>query len=286
MNPVQHWRMRLWGGLAGMSVAVLVSALILGMSISPERFSLGGDRTAQAIQPPALTGGVPIDPTPTPVRRPTPTPEPTPTINLALQAELLSVAMTPAAELGSGDCLYVAETQHNICGTFRTFFNDHGGSAIFGNPLSEQYIIDGKPVQYFERARFEWTAGTNGQPDYVLLSRLGAHQRMAEVGQEIDPPAVPLEHEGCLYEDVTRHNICDDFAYHWVATGGPMIHGLPITEAFERDGVLIQYFERARFEFHHFPDGTTGVVAGPLGTEEIIRLLESVPAGEESGSGG
>jgi hypothetical protein len=109
---------------------------------------------------------------------------------------------------------------------------------------------------------------------------------MAEVGQEIDPPAVPLEHEGCLYEDVTRHNICDDFAYHWVATGGPMIHGLPITEAFERDGVLIQYFERARFEFHHFPDGTTGVVAGPLGTEEIIRLLESVPAGEESGSGG
>ena len=109
-------------------------------------------------------------------------------INLALQAQLLSIAMTPAAELGSSDCLYVVETQHNVCGTFRTFFDENGGAAIFGNPLSEQYIIDGKPVQYFERARFEWTAGTNGQPDYVLLSRLGAHQRMAQVGQEIDPP--------------------------------------------------------------------------------------------------
>jgi|GEM_PF-6071262 len=286
LDPVQRYRISLWGGVAGICVAIMVASLILGMSIRPDRFSFGQDTSAQAIQPPLDANGVLVVPTPTPVRSATPTPEPTPAIDQAIQAQLLSVALSPAASLGAPDCIYDAQTQHNICGNFAEFFTKYGGEAIFGSPLSEQYIVDGKPVQYFERARFEWHPGSNGEPAFVLLSRLGAHQRMAEVGQEIDPPALPNEEEGCIYEDQTGHNTCGDFAFHWVSTGGPMIYGFPITEPIERNGVQVQYFERARFESRNGVDGTTSVYVAPLGSEEISRLLERFPQFKDEGHGG
>jgi hypothetical protein len=60
-----------------------------------------------------------------------------------------------------------------VCYDFLTFFNLHGGPAIFGKPISSfEFQPDGRLVQYFERTRFEWhpelPAGQN-----VLLADLG-----------------------------------------------------------------------------------------------------------------
>ena len=42
-----------------------------------------------------------------------------------------------------------------VCYDFLAFFNQHGGLARFGNPISAfEFLPDGRIVQYFERARF------------------------------------------------------------------------------------------------------------------------------------
>jgi hypothetical protein len=43
-----------------------------------------------------------------------------------------------------------------VCYAFLSFFEENGGIAQFGYPISELVIHEGRLVQYFQRARFEW----------------------------------------------------------------------------------------------------------------------------------
>jgi hypothetical protein len=79
------------------------------------------------------------------------------------------------------------------------------------------------------------------------------------------PAAGALAQDGdTRYIDATGHNIGGAFLAFYDAHGGADIFGYPITEAFEHsdDGVLMQYFQRARFEW----DAAAGeVTLGKLG---------------------
>ena len=86
-------------------------------------------------------------------------------------------ALAPATSTQSSDSVtYVAATRHTISGVFKRFYDEHGGAATFGNPLTEEYggfsEIDAQPrtMQLFERARFERQAANNE----VTLSVSGA----------------------------------------------------------------------------------------------------------------
>jgi hypothetical protein len=78
------------------------------------------------------------------------------------------------------DARYFPETGHNLSGAFLQYWNDHGGLAVFGYPITEPRTeknpIDGKEywVQYFERARFELHPEMAGTPYEVQLGLLGA----------------------------------------------------------------------------------------------------------------
>src|SRR5512136_642254 len=66
----------------------------------------------------------------------------------------------------------------------------------------------------------------------------------------------------------TGHNISGDFwAYYQGVQNAALVFGSPITEAFTdaQTGRLIQYFQRARFEF--FPENPAGqrVMLSPVG---------------------
>ncbi len=81
----------------------------------------------------------------------------------------------PAAPLASAT--YVPETGHNLGGRFRDYWQQHGGLARFGFPISEEFeerLEDGRVyrVQYFERARFEHHP-ENEPPYDVLLGQFG-----------------------------------------------------------------------------------------------------------------
>lgn len=74
---------------------------------------------------------------------------------------LVVLALSPlsvAANTIAGTPILFRETGHTLAYAFREFYDRQGGLPIFGYPLTEVFIEDGRPVQYFERARFEWHA--------------------------------------------------------------------------------------------------------------------------------
>jgi hypothetical protein len=66
---------------------------------------------------------------------------------------------------------YFPETQHFVSYAFLETFREKGGLDIFGYPRSEFMYVDGKVVQYFQRARMEWDRASPGQP--VRLTNVG-----------------------------------------------------------------------------------------------------------------
>lgn len=69
----------------------------------------------------------------------------------------------------------------------------------------------------------------------------------------------------------TGHKLGHGFLRFWEKYGGLRIFGYPITEEFEENGLTVQYFERARFEWH--PDNNDSdnwnVQLGLLGREVL-----------------
>jgi subtilisin family serine protease len=76
-----------------------------------------------------------------------------------------AVAETPARR-------YFAETQHSLSGAFLDYWDDRGGLALFGYPISEPALENGRPTQHFERARFELHPDPAAGPR-VQLGHLG-----------------------------------------------------------------------------------------------------------------
>ena len=68
---------------------------------------------------------------------------------------------------------YFPATGHLIATPFRTFWQTRGGLAIFGLPIGEALMEDGRLVQYFERARMELHPELAGTPYEVQLGHLG-----------------------------------------------------------------------------------------------------------------
>lgn len=63
----------------------------------------------------------------------------------------------------------------HLGGGFRRFWEERGGLALFGFPLTKEFQENGVTVQYFERARFEHRPDIGKAEDYhVVLGRVGA----------------------------------------------------------------------------------------------------------------
>ena len=59
-----------------------------------------------------------------------------------------------------------------------------------------------------------------------------------------------------IYFEETGHNVRHGFLKYFNARGGLAAFGLPLTEEFVEGGRVVQYFERARFEYHPELAGT------------------------------
>ena len=92
------------------------------------------------------------------------------------------------ANTSAGSVLF-PQTQHRVGGAFLTYWQQHGGLAQQGYPISEEFTevspLNGQSyrVQYFERAVFEWHPENAGTPYQVLLSQLGTFQYKAKYGK-------------------------------------------------------------------------------------------------------
>jgi hypothetical protein len=59
-----------------------------------------------------------------------------------------------------------------VCYAFLQFYDRYNGAVYFGQPLSNTEYLDGRLVQYFERARMEWRAD-RPVGERVVLTELG-----------------------------------------------------------------------------------------------------------------
>jgi hypothetical protein len=181
-----------------------------------------------------------------------------------------------------------AETGYCIDGRIREFWEQNGGLAVFGYPISnlEQTLVDGNPVtlQRFERNRIELHPN-NQRPYDVQLGRLGA-DRLSQQGRDWFTFVKSGDTGGCRVFGETGHAVCGDILNTWRSNGIQLdnnravseaeslaLFGLPIsgvqTEALS-DGrqYQVQWFERARFELHPENPAPYNVLLGLLGNED------------------
>jgi hypothetical protein len=165
-------------------------------------------------------------------------------ILLIVSTVLFPVAPASAASGHTEDVVrYFPETGHNLVGQVKAFYDRYSGEPIFGRPISE-VVTDGEVrVQYFERARFELRAA--GIALTLIGRAMSAERTDPAFVQFVEPP----DSDGIYYHQ-TGHTLGGAFEWFWRSHGGLAIFGYPISEEFVEQGVLVQYFERARFEYH------------------------------------
>lgn len=178
---------------------------------------------------------------------------------LALLLLLLILSLTSRghANAQSSDVLFFPETGHNVKGDFLRYYKSvRDAKLVFGYPITEQITSkDGKTVQYFQRARFELRADL---PERVQLTPVG--QAAYTAGQQLSIESSP----GCKLFS-TGFRVCFAFLDFYELNNGAAQFGNPISPFEFRENLIVQYFERARFEWRaDRPEGQR-VVLSDLG---------------------
>lgn len=186
----------------------------------------------------------------------------------------------PIASIGTPGGEYHPQTGHTLSGPLLRYWKEHGGLAQFGYPRTPAFRelnpADNTvyTVQYLERNRVEYHPEHAGTQYEVLLGLLGVQQTEQRHGDDPFQPrtGTPEGRSDCTFYAQTGHSLCGSFRTYWQQHGGLAIYGYPITEEFFEvnpdDGrtYLVQYYERARFEWHPEHEGTPyEVLLGLLG---------------------
>lgn len=184
----------------------------------------------------------------------------------------------------SANVTYFPETQHTVRGEFKNFWETYGGLPIFGFPLSEEFTEEGDDgntyvVQYFQRYRFEFHP-ENDPPYNVQLARLSP-LILENDGRNWYTFTKQGPTPGCIYFEETEQALCEPFLSYWQSFGlefdgqpgfsqaeSLALFGQPLSQQQVEEVepgvfVTVQWFERARFEFHD----NQGVLLGLLGDE-------------------
>lgn len=163
---------------------------------------------------------------------------------------------------------FFPETGHYVRGDFLSFYQGvPDPRLVFGYPITEEITSkDGKTVQYFQRARFE------------LRNDLPETQRvqLTPVGQGLYERSDQLRLEnisGCeLFP--TGYSVCLAFLDFFKTNGGAVQFGNPISPFEFHENLIVQYFEKARFEWRaDRPEGQR-VVLTDLGRRFFDQLGE------------
>jgi lipoprotein-anchoring transpeptidase ErfK/SrfK len=160
----------------------------------------------------------------------------------------LTLAPASAAAVGPSR-VYFPQTGHYLSYAFLDYWHSNGGLPIFGYPITEELNQNGLTVQYFERAVFEYH-GDAPAGWQVQLERLGAEQTAGRGNDPAFKPISAASNASTTFFPQTGHTLAFGFRDYWQNNGGLRIFGYPISQEFNEGGFTVQYFERARFEYH------------------------------------
>jgi hypothetical protein len=192
------------------------------------------------------------------------------TWRLAMLFLVMAILLTPRGIVNaqSADVQYFPETGHHVKGDFLRFYKSvRDPQLVFGYPITEQMTSkDGRTVQYFQRARFE------------LRTDLPEDQRvqLTSVGQALYQPANQLKLGNTAGCDLfaTGYSVCLAFLDFYKAKGGAAQFGNPISPFEFHENLIVQYFEKARFEWRADRPDDQRVVLTDLGRLYFDQLGE------------
>jgi hypothetical protein len=154
------------------------------------------------------------------------------------------------------DVQYFPDTGHYVRGAFLQYYNaTNNPQLVYGSPLTEQFVArDGKTVQYFHKARFELS------PDNRV--------QLTPLGNLMYQPQSPLSinnTNGCERFE-TGYSVCFTFLDFYNTNGGKNQFGNPISSfEYAANGLLVQSFEGARFEWYPNRSPEIWIVLSDLG---------------------
>lgn len=168
----------------------------------------------------------------------------------------LVISFTPTAAQQPEKTQYFPDTGHWVRGDFLEKWRSASNPVlIYGWPITETFVSQGNEVQYFQRAKFEYYP-TNPPGRRVVITNLGQELLDAATITPLNVPALPANHPACLTFSENNHQVCYAFKDFYQANGGLDQFGRPISDLVKVNGWLVQYFERARFEWHpELPSG-------------------------------
>lgn len=198
---------------------------------------------------------------------------------------LTVVALGIAGQQGlaqSEDSRYFPETGHWVTDEFLLKYESISNpTLLYGAPITEAFEDTlGTKVQYFEKVRFELDPSLPSAIQ-VKLSPIGEY--LYDAGRKLD---IVSNSPACKFYTETGYTVCYAFLDFFEANGGINQFGFPISGFEDHDGRIVQYFQKARLEWH--PENKPGqwVTVGNLGIRyfyyhgEDPKLLSPVLEGE------
>ena len=169
-------------------------------------------------------------------------------LGVLLCVAVLALGYAPASgaeEQASPPAIYCAETGHNVKGDFAAFYQAHGGEAVLGRPLTDEFIQGAMLVQIFERLGIERPLSEDGG---LRLIPLGL-----KLGRATPPlPAsaiAALAGPDQRYFPETGHLVMQPFLAFYEGLGAEALLGQPISEIAVEDGRIIQHFQNGSLEW-------------------------------------
>ncbi len=193
-------------------------------------------------------------------------------INRSLTAILVICVLATtrnSAHAQTIDSRYFSETGHNVNGEFLRFYeNNPNAIFLYGYPITEEFTSkDGKTVQYFQRARFEYHAEF---PE-------GQRVQLSTLGRETYSSTGPVNVSGafaCRNYVETGYAVCFSFLEFFDKYGGTEQFGYPISSFEYHENKIVQYFEKARLEWQPWRLEGQRVVVADLGRIYFDQLGE------------
>lgn len=202
-------------------------------------------------------------------------------------AQVLPTAPEPDPGTTNPNWIYFPPTGQYLAFGFKNFWSASGSLPVFGYPLTGEFSEGGYSVQFTERQRFEYHPEFAGTPYETELGRLG-YERAIQDGVLVSSPFQSLpantaSDASCNFFAETGHRLCAEFKAYWQSHGlefgdagisfreSLALFGYPLSEEFvdPASGLVVQYFERARFEYHPGNAEPYKILLTRLGADDI-----------------
>jgi hypothetical protein len=192
-------------------------------------------------------------------------------LGMVLILALLAGPVLGAAAQGEPD-KYFPQTGFWVKGEFWQFYNNlDNADILLGYPISQEFTsVDGKTVQYFQKARLELDVTQS-----VRLSPIGEALRKA---QEAAGKLEVYNPMGCKLFSETGFSVCYDFLTFFEANGGVAHFGNPLTPFEYHDNLIVQYFQNGRLEWQPWKPEGQKVTVGDLGKAYFLLVNENPSA--------